>query len=148
MNIAGRWWVILPLLAASFVTQSAEFTDQRVFTREDQRERLDQARAAMDVDGEETAGDGKGAAIEAPPAPLSEVRLQGFIRRSDGPPTVWLNDRSTLRGQRIDGDLTVESGRIRGQTVLIRLPDGRRVRLKPGQRYEPESGRVTDVLQQ
>ena len=61
---------------------------------------------------------------------------------------MWVNERSTLDGDRIDGNLQVESGRIQGQTVLIRLPDGRRIRLKPGQRYEPESGRVRDVLKE
>jgi len=149
MSTAGRWLMLLPLLAASFVTQSAEFTDQRVFTREDQRQRLDRARESMRVGQEQPPDDGdERVAAKPTPPPVPEVRLQGFIRRSDGPPAVWLNDRSTLDGDRIDGKLTVESGRIWGQTVLIRLPDGRRIRLKPGQRYEPESGRVTDALQQ
>lgn len=148
MSTAGRWLMLLPLLAAGFVTQAAEFTDQRVFTREDQRQALDRARESMRVGGEQPPDDDNGQTTAQLPPPMPEVRLQGFIRRSDGPPAVWLNDRNTLQGDRIDGDLAVESGRIRGQTVLIRLPDGRRIRLKPGQRYEPESGRVTDALQQ
>lgn len=147
MKIAANRVLAVMLLTASFVTQSAEFSDQRVFTREDQRQRLDQAREQMRVSDGGAADSGNELAVRKPPK-VPEVRLQGFIRRSDGPPAVWLNDRSTLRGDRIDGDLTVESGRITGQTVLIRLPDGRRIRLKPGQRYEPESGQVTDALHQ
>lgn len=147
MKIARIWALAVVLLTASFVTHATEFTDQRVFTREDQRQRLDRAREQMRVSEGETAESGNEPAVQKPPK-VPEVHLQGFIRRSDGPPAVWLNDRSTLRGDRIDGNLTVESGRIRGQTVLIRLPDGRRIRLKPGQRYEPESGQVTDALHQ
>jgi hypothetical protein len=148
MKIASSWALAIMLLSASFVTQSAEFSDQRVFTREDQRQRLDQARENMRAGDRETADSGNEPLVRKPPPKVPEVHLQGFIRRSDGPPAVWLNDRSTLRGDRIDGNLTVESGRISGQTVLIRLPDGRRIRLKPGQRYEPESGQVTDALHQ
>lgn len=148
MKIAFRGLLAVILTTASFVTQAAEFSDQRVFTGPDQRERLDRARAAMRLKEERSpAGGNAEMTVEKPPK-VPEVRLQGFIRRTDGPPAVWLNDRSTLRGDRIDGDLTVESGRIEGQTVLIRLPDGRRIRLKPGQRYEPGSGQVTDALQQ
>lgn len=134
------------LLGTGSVTQSAEFSDQRVFTRPDQRERLDRAREAMRVREPATAT-GEPVTVEQPP-PVPEVRLQGFIRRSDGPSAVWLNEQSTLEGDRVGGDLRVESGRLDGQTVVIRLPDGRRIRLKPGQRYDPESGQVVDVLEQ
>jgi len=147
MKIASICLVAILLMITSFVTHATEFEDQRVFTREDQRQRLDRAREQMRVGGGEAAANGSTQAVQRPPK-VPEVHLQGFIRRSDGPPAVWLNDRSTLRGDRIDGNLTVESGRISGQTVLIRLPDGRRIRLKPGQRYEPESGQVTDALHQ
>lgn len=137
-----RSCLVLALLAASSVTQSAEFDDQRVFTWEHEREQMDRARARMDTS---EPGAAQAPSVESPPK-VPEIRLQGFIRRSDGPPAVWLNDRNTLSGDRVEGGLMVESGRIEGQKVFIRLPDGRQVRLKPGQRYDPEGGKVVDVL--
>lgn len=137
------------LVLAIAPVHAAEFSDQRVFTRQVEREKLDAIRAAMDREKKpepETAAT-SALPVEKPPE-VPEVRLQGFILRSDGPPAVWVNERNTLGGDRIDGNLQVESGRIQGQTVLIRLPDGRTVRLKPGQRFQPDSGRVTDVLQE
>lgn len=134
------------LVLAIAPAHGTEFEDQRVFTRQFEREKLDEIRAAMDRKREPEPDTTRARAVEKPPE-VPEVRLQGYILRSDGPPAVWLNERNTIGGDRIDGNLRVESGRIQGQTVLIRLPDGRHIRLKPGQRYDPDSGRVTDALQ-
>ncbi len=133
-------------LIACSVTQATEFDDQRVFTRAEDRERLDRVREGVEL--ESRGGGERRAAVPVEPVKVPEVRLQGFIRRSDGPSAVWVNEDNTLRGDRIGGRLQVESGRIDGQTVLIRLPDGRHIRLKPGQRYDPDSGRVIDALRQ
>ena len=99
----------------------------------------------MEVEPE--GGDGSRQVVAPEPPRVPEVRLQGFIRRTDGPPAVWVNDSNTLGGDRVGGSLKVESGRIEGQTVLIRLPNGRYIRLKPGQRYDPDTGKVVDALQ-
>lgn len=145
MRIALRALLALAVLIGGSVTQATEFDDQRVFTRAEDRERLDRAREGVSIESGES-GDRRAVVTEPPKIP--PVRLQGFIRRSDGPPAVWVNDESTLGGDRLGGRLQVESGRIEGQTVLIRLPDGRYIRLKPGQRYDPDSGRVVDALRQ
>lgn len=144
MTHLARILLSLAALTVGFVTQAADFTDQRVFTRGEVRERLDRARE--DARLEPKGGDGSQQAVVPASPKVPEVRLQGFIRRSGGPPAVWVNDASTLGGDRIEGSLTVESGRIEGQTVLIRLPDGRSIRLKPGQRYDPDTGKVMDAL--
>lgn len=145
MKTALRALLALVALLGCSGTQAAEFDDQRVFTRAEDRARLDRAREEVRL---ESRGGGERRAVVSKPPKIPEVRLQGFIRRSDGPPAVWVNDESTLRGDRIGGRLQVESGRIDGRTVLIRLPDGRYIRLKPGQRYDPDSGRVVDALRQ
>ena len=146
MRIGPRILLALGLMAASFVTQATEFADQRVFTAGEDREKLDRAREKARLQPE--GGDGGQQGAAPPPPRVPEVRLQGFIRRSDGPPAVWVNDSSTLGGNRISGSLEVESGRIEGQTVLIRLPDGHYIRLKPGQRYDPDTGKVMDALRE
>lgn len=145
MNTALRTLLAATALIACSVTQATEFDDQRVFTRAEDRARLDRAREGVRL---ESRGGGERRAVVTEPPKVPEVRLQGFIRRSDGPPAVWVNDDNTLSGDRVEGRLQVESGRIDGQTVLIRLPDGRYIRLKPGQRYDPDSGRVVDALRQ
>lgn len=146
MRIALHALLVLMALIGGSVTQATEFDDQRVFTRAEDRERLDRAREGVSIESGGT-GQQRRTVVSEPPK-IPPVRLRGFIQRSDGPPAVWVNDESTLGGDRVGGRLQVESGRIDGQTVLIRLPDGRYIRLKPGQRYDPDSGRVVDALRQ
>lgn len=146
MTVMARILYALAALGACFVTQAAEFTDQRVFTQGQERARLDRARNNVRLEPIDDAGALR-AVVPAEPPRVPEVKLQGFVRRSDGPPAVWVNDRSTLEGDRVDGALRVESGRIIGQTVIVRLPDGRRIRLKPGQRFDPDTGRVKDATE-
>lgn len=144
MKAIAHVLVTIGLLSAGFVTQAAEFTDQRVFTRAEQRQKLDRAREGMRVGTPDPSRE-RVVEVEEPPE-VPEVRLQGFVLRSDGPPAVWANDGSTLGSDRISGGVRVYSGSIRGNTVLIRLPDGRHLRLKPGQRYDPQSGQVLDAM--
>lgn len=130
---------VLPLGAGA----GEVFDDERLFTTPKQRERLDRARAGVRVETPES-GRPPALADPEPPEPPPEVRLRGFVRRSGGRSAVWVNDRSTLGRHGLGDDLEVQRGRVEGSTVVIRLPDGRTVRLKPGQRWDPESGRVVD----
>lgn len=135
----------LALTAASVPAPAAtpEFDDQRLFTTPAQRAHLDDLRDGTSV---RRAGDrrsGQALVPEARREPPS-VRMRGFVRRSGGPPAVWLNDDSTLAGDDVGGDLRVHSGRIEGNSVIVDLPDGRHVHIKPGQTWDPESGRVVD----
>lgn len=138
--------LVLVAAATPALAASPEFDDQRLFTTAEQRAHLDDVRDGTAVrrdEPEERRDEPALPEIERPPPPPS-VRLQGFVRRSGGPPAVWVNEDSTLAGDRVAGDLRVHSGHIRGDTVVIELPDGRIVRLKPGQTWDPESGQVVD----
>ena len=124
------------------------FADQRLFTTADQRAQLDAMRARMDgnMDDEEEILTAAGVAItdddaEATraPEPESPVGVRGFVQRSGGPPALWFDDDS--------GPDATDRGRIDGNAVIITLPDGRTVRLKPGQVYDPASGEVIDGFQ-
>lgn len=130
------------VVAAS--TSAAEFAGQRLFTTAEQRTQLDAMRARMDgdVDDDEELLSAAGVAItdddtEVEPESESPVGVRGFVQRSGGPPALWLDD---------DSDIDTDRGRIEGREVVITLPDGRTVRLKPGQVYDPASGEVKDAF--
>ncbi|MEX2576276.1 MAG: hypothetical protein WD382_06450 [Halofilum sp. (in: g-proteobacteria)] len=125
------------------------FDAQRLFTTAPQREHLDALREgasppARQIDDrrEEVVPPQEQPQAKKPP----RVALQGFIRRNDGRSAVWANGGNTLNGEAIRGDIRIDSGRLDGATVVIRLPDGRKLRLQPGQVWDPESGRVHEYL--
>jgi hypothetical protein len=117
-----------------------------LFTTPEQRERLDRVRA--EATAEELAREPEPEPESAPrataaPKPPPRVHLRGFVRRSKGPSAVWVNSGNTLAGSAVGDGLS--AGRMEGATVVVTLPDGRQVRLKPGQTWDPESGTVVDV---
>ena len=115
-----------------------------LFTTPEQRERLDRIRA--EATAEELAREPEPEpepAAAAAPKPPPRVHLRGFVRRSKGPSAVWVNSGNTLQGTAVGEGLT--AGRVEGATVVVTLPDGKQVRLKPGQVWDPESRTVEDV---
>lgn len=117
-----------------------------LFTTPEQRERLDRIRAeataeelAREPEPEPSPERGAAAAPQPPP----RVHLRGFVRRSKGPSAVWVNSGNTLQGAAVGEGLA--AGSVEGATVVVTLPDGQQVRLKPGQIWDPESGKVVDV---
>lgn len=115
-----------------------------LFTTPEQRERLDQTRAEMTA--EELAREPEPEPEPQPaakPKPQPRVQLRGFVRRSKGPSAVWVNDGNTLKGSAVGEGLA--AGRVDGSTVVVTLPDGKQVRLKPGQTWDPEMEQVVDV---
>lgn len=98
----------------------------RLFYTPEQRDALDARRRARVPD--------KPAA--APIVVSPTTRLDGFVRRSDGRSTVWVNgDTADDTRPQADGSVSVVVGE-----------SGARVRLKPGQVVDRSSGEVTDVL--
>jgi hypothetical protein len=92
----------------------------------------------------EAADDEKDTIAIAPAQPV--VTVHGYVKRSDGKGTVWVNGRPV---QEKDATKEVEVGRLRGNTdqVQLKLPgSGKTVSLKAGQSYDPASGRVVDNL--
>jgi hypothetical protein len=81
-----------------------------------------------------------------PPPVLPVVTVGGYVKRSDGKSTVWINGKPM---QEKDTTKDVEIGRLQGNTneVKIKLPStGKTVNLKAGQSYDPASDRVADNL--
>jgi hypothetical protein len=123
--------LLLTLLAAP-VAQSQEIG--RLFFTPDQRANLDARRKAR-VPDKPTA-----ATVAAP-----VTRVDGYVKRSAGPPTVWINGESVPENApeapRIDG------GRDASGSVSISVGEsGGRVRLKPGEALDRGNGEVRDVI--
>jgi hypothetical protein len=74
----------------------------------------------------------------ATPAPAANppLVLGGVLKSSHGATTVWLNETAQ----------TTSRANARG-AVSVTLPSGKRIMLKPGQRYDFNEGRVKDVGQ-
>jgi hypothetical protein len=120
----------LPLLLlaclGSFAAPSQAQEIGRLFFTPEQRAVLDGRRRARVPD--------KPAA--APVLASPTTRLDGFVRRSDGRSTVWVN------GDTVDDSSPQSDGR-----VPVTVGDSAaRVRLKPGQVLDRSSGEVSDVL--
>lgn len=86
-------------------------------------------------------------AVELP----DPITLQGYVKRSDGSTTLWVNNKAVLENSTQDD---VEIGRLSKQkssskngsdSLNVRIPvTGKNIRLKPGQVYEPETNRIVE----
>jgi hypothetical protein len=138
--------LLLAAVAAPALQGAADNGDARLFTTPEQRQRLDQSREGTPTEAGAPEKEQTPRHLAAPaekPAPLPSVHLRGFVRRSNGPGAVWVNDGSTLAADELDG--RIHTGRIDGSSVRVTLPDGRRLRLKPGQIWNPRKGAIVDA---
>ena len=88
-------------------------------------------------------------ALAPEPPPVQSVRVDGFVSRSRGNNTVWINGTNSLTGDLGSHQVDVNVRGIRGQTVPVRVqnsPVG--VGLKPGQTFDPSDSRVVDLYQE
>ncbi|HEY7237731.1 MAG TPA: hypothetical protein VH600_01065 [Burkholderiales bacterium] len=122
----------LALLASIRAASAQELG--RLFFTEEQRAALDARRRAR-IPDRPTAP----AAVTSP-----TTRVDGYVRRSGGPSTVWVNGES----QGVEGSEAphIESGRREGR-VSVPVGDGAvRFSLKPGQVVDRGTGEIRDVL--
>lgn len=100
----------------------------RLFFTPEQRAELDARRRAR-------VPDRPAAAVVASPT----TKLDGYVKRSTGPSTVWVNGEPLPAGPG-------EPARI-GPKVSIPVGDGgRRAALKPGEELDRSTGEVRDVI--
>ena len=88
-------------------------------------------------------------ALAPEPPPVQSVRVDGFVSRSRGNNTVWINGTNSLTGDLGSHQVDVNVRGIRGQIVPVRVqnsPVG--VGLKPGQTFDPSNSRVVDLYQE
>jgi hypothetical protein len=78
--------------------------------------------------------------VEAP----SQIELNGVVERSDGKNAVWVNGKSTINTKQ--KGIHINSQNMSANKVRVRLTNPKRtVSMKPGEVYNPESGRVQDI---
>jgi hypothetical protein len=143
-------------LMQPIAAQTTFTTLGRLFTTPGERMALDQQRSTMAAQPPGTpatpgAGAGTGTVgmpgqpgqpgqpgdagpAPAPPPPAPPVRLNGVVRRHNGTATIWVDNEAR--------DATVRGSTAAGVPVDV---GGRRVLLKPGQSYDPNSGTVLDA---
>jgi hypothetical protein len=128
-------FLILILTGVGLVTAAVPCAAQeygRLFFTPEQRAQLDGRRKARVPDKPAAA------AVVASPT----TRIDGYVRRSSGPSTVFINGESLTEGPQPD------SPRV-GRDASVSLPvgeSGERVGLKPGETLDRGSGEVRDVL--
>ncbi len=118
--------ILLVLAAAGAQAQTPPIG--RLFTTPEERHQLDVARGILPA----PPAPPPAAAAPPPPAP---VTVDGFVRRSGGKSTVWLNQDAQYGGQHGAKDAR----------VTVTLPSGQRLRVKPGQSVDMNTGTVKDV---
>ena len=98
-------------------------------------------RAALDARRKARVPDKPAAAMGVSPV----TRIDGFVKRSHGPSTVWMNGESVSEGS--PEAPRIESPEHGEGAVSISVDEsGRRVRLKPGESLDRGNGEVKDVI--
>jgi len=98
-------------------------------------------RAALDARRKARVPDKPAAAVVVSPT----TRLDGFVRRSSGPSTVWVNGE-TLPESAAEAP-RIQAGRAGSPRVSIGVGEGgRRAALRPGEVLDRGNGEVRDVI--
>jgi hypothetical protein len=118
----------------------------RLFTSPVERSNLDYLRQTRRLNApvkiEEPTED-----MEAKPIVLPDaVNLQGYVKRNDGKEsTVWVNNQA-LQENSSNKDVAVGRLSEQGNRVPLKLSgNGKRLNLKAGQVYDPETNRVSEA---
>jgi hypothetical protein len=127
------------IIAASLALCSPSAAAQelgRLFLTPEQRASLDARRSARTPD--------KPAPVEVITSPTT--RLDGYVKRSQGKSTVWVNGEPLLEGQQPDAPRVQIPGQGAGRVSVPLGVDGSHARLKPGETVNIGTGEVRDVI--
>ena len=102
---------------------------KKLFTDKAQRAQIDAARS--------------GNALTPGLQQTNKVKVSGYMTRSDGKDVVWLNNNNTLESSKV-GDIKVHRSAIGINKKVTISMDGQTKRLKPGEVWEKETGKVID----
>ena len=134
--------VLILLLILPSAVMAAD-TLGRLFTTPSERASLDVQRQLRKVQELDAI---KPEEVEAAPKPQSAVSVQGYVKRSDGKKgTVWVN-RMPMQEDTSTTDMEV--GKLKGDSnqVQLKLPStGKKLKLKAGQVYTPETDSISEV---
>ncbi len=159
MRYTFKLCLLLVGVLMSFVSQvNAADNDSfgRLFSRPAERNKLDGLRQSQQLkvitpqekDQSEDNGDA------TPSEELDPITMQGYVKRNDGTKsTLWINRQAVQEDSTVDN---VQIGRLnrRGfsskgastEGVDVQMPaNGKKVRLKAGQMYEPETSQIKEL---
>ncbi len=101
----------------------------KLFTDSRQRAQIDAARA----------GDYSGSEIQQ----ATQVKVNGYMKRSGGKSVVWVNGTNTLDSSKVGG-VTVNTKAINNNNKVPVKIDGQTVYVRPGESWSEASGSVKD----
>jgi len=159
MRYTFKLCLLLVGVLMSFVSQvNAADNDSfgRLFSRPAERNKLDGLRQSQQLkvvtsqekDQSENNGDA------APTEALDPITMQGYVKRNDGTKsTLWINSQAVQEDSTVNN---VQIGRLnhRGfsskgastEGVDVQMPaNGKKVRLKAGQMYVPETSQIKEL---
>lgn len=127
----------------------------RLFSRPEERKSLDYLRQNQPLKTISPAENLQTeSALEAPLELPDPITLQGYVKRSDGTKsTLWINNQAVQEDSTVDN---VQIGKLnqQGRSNLggssegldVKIPaNGKRIRLKAGQVYEPETNQIKEL---
>ena len=128
---------VLPALAAAGLCLACGVAAaqelERLFFTPEQRQALDARRKARVMDKP-----------AAPQVAAPTLRVDGYVKRSGGPSTVWVNGESQTEGPQPEAPRIGEGADTRVSVTVGDSPA--RVRLKPGEVLDRGNGEVRDVI--
>lgn len=139
VGVRGGLCFVFPLLLL-FAAASTRADDNfgYLFTTPAQRAVLDRLPVHGTVTGEEPEALG----ADTPDTGRAPIKVDGVVSSSSGKTNAWIN------GAKPQDNKKFKTGAIKtGKVDVIVGPDDTRITLKPGQSYEPDSGKVRDNYQ-
>ncbi len=139
------------VILSLFMTSNSVSADTlgTLFTSEEERARLEYVRKQKPVVEKFITGAEEIDEVfdEVPVNEEIDVRdtlnLKGFVKRSDGKNSAWINDGNTYEGDLDTLYIKVNSDDINDDNVTINMPDNKtQVRLKVGEAYDPNSRQI------
>jgi len=123
----------------------------RLFFTPSERAAFERARGANEPDPVQTtvAPEATIQIIDAAPQePKQAITIDGYVRRSDGNATLWVNGENNYDGDLSAGWIEPRSARLRNGEVYLKPMDGDpTISLKPGQSYNPNSTTIRDAYE-
>ena len=143
-----RYFILSLVLVFTLFSQLAIAAEAigRLFTSPAERSNLDYLRQTRKLNVPVKI-DEQTETLEAKPIALPDaVNLQGYVKRNDGKEgTVWVNNQA-LQENSSNKDVVVGRLSEQGNRVPLKLSgNGKRLSLKAGQVYDPETNRVREA---
>ncbi|MDP2152124.1 MAG: hypothetical protein Q8J66_00470 [Methylotenera sp.] len=148
--------IIFSLLSVGFNSIQAAPNDDfgRLFSRPAERERLDKLRQSqqLKVITTQESAPSESDADHDPVEISGPITMQGYVKRNDGEKsTLWINNQAVQEDGVVDN---VQIGQINRRGFSSKTTNtegvdvqagGKKIRLKAGQMYEPESRQIKEL---